>query len=135
MFRLTITIMKKIAKSKKLRNDIILTASILIVAASVFFIISLMSADGGYVEVKKDGEIIASYPLSENIEVEIGDEKEYNLLIIENGKAYMKDASCPDKLCMHQGYVSQNGETLVCLPNKTTVTVVSDKASDTDFVS
>ena len=94
-----------------------------------------MKSEGGYVEIKKNGEIIASYPLSENREVEIESENGYNLLIIENGEAHIQDASCPDKLCMHQGPVSQNGETLVCLPNKTTVTVVSDKKADTDFVT
>lgn len=118
-----------------MKNDIILAASVITVAVLVFFIISLMSTDGGYVELKKDGEIIAVYPLSQNREVEIESENGYNLLIIENGEAYIKDASCPDKLCMRQGKVSRNGETLVCLPNKTTVTVVSDKTPDTDFVS
>ncbi len=127
--------MKKIGLEKKFKNDIILTASILIVAASVFFIISLIGNKGGYVEIKKDGKIIATYPLSENRKVEIESENGYNLLVIENGEAYIEEASCPDKLCMRQGKVNRNGETLVCLPNKTTVTVVSDKKSDTDFVS
>ncbi len=125
----------KISISRKVKNDIILTASVITVAVLVFFIISLMSADGGYLEVKKDGKIIAVYPLSQNREVEIESENGYNLLIIENGEAYIKEASCPDKLCMHQGKASRHGETLVCLPNKTIVTVVSDKTPDTDFVS
>ena len=51
-------IMKKINITKKVKNDIILTASILIVAVLVFFIISLISNNGNYVEIKKNGEII-----------------------------------------------------------------------------
>lgn len=125
--------MKKINISKKLRNDIILTASVITVAVLVFFIIRLTALDGGYAEVKKDGKIIGKYPLNVDTKVEIGEENSYNLLIIEGGSAYIKEASCPDKLCVHQGSVQKNGETLVCLPNKTVVTVRSNEESETDF--
>ena len=125
--------MKKINISKKLRNDIILTASVITVAVLVFFIIRLTALDGGYAEVKKDGKIIGKYPLNVDTKVEIGEENSYNLLIIEGGSAYIKEASCPDKLCVHQGSVQKNGETLVCLPNKTVVTIRSNEESETDF--
>lgn len=128
-------IMKKINITKKVKNDIILTASILIVAVLVFFIISLISNNGNYVEIKKNGEIIGKYSLFTDRTVEIRDENGYNLLVIEDGKAYISDASCPDKLCMKQGKVSSSGAALVCLPNKTVITIYSDTNSQVDFVS
>ena len=48
-----------------------------------------------------------------------------NHLIIENGTAYFSEASCPDKVCVHQGRVSQNGELIVCLPNRVIAKVVA----------
>lgn len=128
-------IMKKINIESKVKNDIILTASILIVAVLVFFIIGLITKNGNYVEVKKNGEIIGKYSLAENQTVEIKDENGYNLLIIEDGKAFISEASCPDKLCVNQGKVSTNGKALVCLPNKTVITVYSDDDGEVDFVS
>lgn len=128
-------IMKKINIERKVKNDIILTASILIVAVLVFFIIGLITKNGNYVEVKKNGEIIGKYSLAENRRVEIKDENGYNLLIIEDGKAFISEASCPDKLCVNQGKVSTNGKALVCLPNKTVITVYSDDDGEVDFIS
>lgn len=128
-------VMKKINIERKVKNDIILTASILIVAVLVFFIIGLITKNGNYVEVKKNGEIIGKYSLAENRTVEIKDENGYNLLIIEDGKAFISEASCPDKLCVNQGKVSTNGKALVCLPNKTVITVYSDDDGEVDFVS
>ena len=42
----------------------------------------------------------------------------------------MDDANCPDKLCVKQGKISKDGETITCLPNKVTVTVYGED----DFV-
>lgn len=38
----------------------------------------------------------------------------------------MIEADCPDKLCVHQGYISRVGEVLVCIPNKVVVEIKSD---------
>ncbi len=126
--------MKKTALLKQFKNDIILTASILIVAVAVFFIIGLIFPKGSFVTIQKDGKTVTTLPLDTDTEIKIGDEEDYNLLIIQNGEAYIKDASCPDKLCIHQGKVSKQGETLVCLPNKTVITVSSKEEPNTDFV-
>ena len=125
--------MKKVSIQKRVRNDIILTASVLTVAVLAFLIISLIGQKGGYAEVKKDGKIIGKYPLSRDIEVEIENGVGYNLLVIKDGKAYITEADCPDKLCVRQGSAEKNGETIVCLPNKTVVTIRSGEPSDTDF--
>ena len=128
-------IMKKISLNKKTKNDIILTASLLLLAVLVFFIMGLITKDGSYVEVKKDGAVIGKYSLSIDREIEIKNDSGYNILKIESGKAYISEASCPDKLCVKQGRVFGNGKTLVCLPNKTVITVYSNKEEEVDFIS
>ncbi|MBO7217532.1 MAG: NusG domain II-containing protein, partial [Clostridia bacterium] len=95
-------IMKKISIKRKTKNDIILTALILVLAVLVFFIMGLITKNGNYVEVKRDGAVIGKYPLSEDRVVDIKNENGYNILTLENGKAYISEASCPDKLCMKQ---------------------------------
>ncbi len=119
--------------SKKSRNDIILVAVILLVAAAGLLLVSLNREAGAYATVKIDGVQTEGYPLSENITVEItsGENKEFsNVLVIENGKAYISQANCPDKICAGHRAVSYTGETIVCLPHKVIVEITSDKAEN-----
>jgi hypothetical protein len=84
------------------------------------------------VTVKVDGIEVAEYSLSKNGTYPLNGGT--NILVIENRKAYLTDANCPDKLCVHQGKISMTGETITCLPNKLTVTVFGAEES-VDLVS
>ena len=50
---------------------------------------------------------------------------EYNILCIENGKARVAAASCPDLICVHTRSVSAKGEQIVCLPHRLIITTGS----------
>ena len=114
------------------KRDIILIASILIVAIAFFLIVELTKEEGAGVTVKVDGVKVAEYSLSKNGTYPLNGGT--NILVIENGKAYLTDANCPDKLCVHQGKISRTGETITCLPNRLTVTVFGAEES-VDLVS
>jgi hypothetical protein len=58
-----------------------------------------------------------------------------NVLVIEDGKADMTDADCPDRLCVHQRAISRNNETIVCLPNKVVVQVTGGEESEFDSIA
>ena len=58
-----------------------------------------------------------------------------NRLIIENGRAYMQEADCPDKLCVKQGNISMKGQSIICLPHKVVAEIVADdSANENDSV-
>ena len=57
-------------------------------------------------------------------------DQQFNLLIIKNGRAYVKDASCPDGICSSHSKIYRDGESIVCLPNRVVVTVVSSSNDD-----
>ena len=114
------------------KRDIILIASILIVAIAFFLIVELTKEEGAGVTVKVDGVKVAEYSLSKNGTYPLNGGT--NILVIENGKAYLSDANCPDKLCVHQGKISMTGETITCLPNKLTVSVFGAEQS-VDLIS
>ena len=46
----------------------------------------------------------------------------------------MLDASCPDQLCVDQNEISFDKESIICLPNKVVLTVISDTESDVDGI-
>lgn len=87
----------------------------------------LFRSPGDWVVVEVDGEVFGRYPLDENtsIRIETGTDG-YNVLKIADGYASVTEASCPDKLCVHQHKISRSDETIVCLPNRVVVSVVSN---------
>lgn len=66
-------------------------------------------------------------PVTLKIESENGG---YNIVEAENGKIHVKEASCPDKICMHTGYISDGTLPISCLPNKLIIRVEKKKGSD-----
>lgn len=62
-------------------------------------------------------------------------EKDYNIVVIENGEVYIKDANCPDKYCMKQGKTKDANKSLICLPHKLVVEVHKDAEETLDAVS
>ena len=110
------------SNKKKTRNDIILAVIVIAVAAMGLLLLNVFKTEGSFVAVKIDGEETARYPLSVNTEVviETGDDGR-NTLVIEDNKAFMKDANCPDKICEGHQKISYKGETIVCLPHKVVI--------------
>ena len=103
------------------KNDIILISVILALVLIISAVVLLTREQGAYVVVKVDGIVCGRYSLSEDGEYELNGGS--NILRIEDGKAYLTYADCPDHLCIKQGKVDHTGETITCLPNKLTVTV------------
>jgi len=105
------------------RNDIVLVLILLVSALAVWLCISLFSPSGDDVVVTVDGKETQRYPLSDDREVRLECENGYNVLVIRDGKADVVEASCPDGLCVDFHPISKDGETIVCLPNKTVVSI------------
>lgn len=115
---------KKILGNKKLCADVILVLSLLALGLSVFLITTLTREEGSTVIVSVNGDDKCEYPLSQNGEYSLNGGT--NVIVIEDGAVYMKSADCPDRLCVHQGKKSMNGERIVCLPNRVEIRVEGD---------
>lgn len=138
-------------KAKK--NDFILIGIVLIIALGIFlgYRVITGSGNGGTVLISTGGTEYARLSLKDNgtyiIKAseplkKISSEEElknisapFNILTINDGVAYMKEASCPDLLCVHQAKISKTGEQIVCLPNKIVVEIINGEKSDVDVVS
>ena len=119
--------LKKILGNKKLLADAILVSSLLLVALSVLFFLNLTREQGAVARVSIDGKTVAEYPLSINGKYTLNGGT--NVLVIEEGKAYLVYSECPDKTCVfgngvHGNKISYNGERIVCLPNKVMIEIV-----------
>ena len=106
---------------KTLRYDILLIAVLLFVSALALGIMLLSRSEGERVVVEINGAQAAVYSLSVDGEYPLNGGT--NILVIENGEAYLIYADCPDKVCVNTGKIKYEGQTIVCLPNKLSVTV------------
>ena len=52
----------------------------------------------------------------------------------KNGQVWIDQADCPDKLCVKQGKISKNGQSIICLPHKLTILVQADSEQEYDAV-
>lgn len=118
------------------RNDLILAGAILVVAIAALIFVNLNKKGGNTVIVKIDGEVYKEFPSDVDTTYEIkGANGGTNLLVIEDGHAEIVDASCPDKICIHQKAIDKNGETIVCLPNKVIIQINSDTQNEIDAIA
>jgi len=49
---------------------------------------------------------------------------------VRDGAIAFVEATCPDKICEKEGFLSQNGQTAVCLPRKTSLRIVAGDGTD-----
>ena len=113
--------MNKVPANKKRLADIAIIAGLLLLAAVLFFLYFNKGEEGAGVIVRVDGVETARYSLSESGRYELNGGT--NILVIEDGAAYMLQADCPDHICVSQGKIRYTGQCITCLPNKLTVTV------------
>ncbi|MBQ8849889.1 MAG: NusG domain II-containing protein [Clostridia bacterium] len=120
-------------KLKNHRYDIILIASLIFISAVAIVFLLIFREDGKSVQVEIDGKTVAVYSLSEDGEYILNGGT--NILVIEDGEAYIRDADCPDKTCVKAERISHVGESTVCLPNRLSVSVIGKDADGVDLVS
>jgi len=107
------------------KKDLFIILGILLVAVAALLLFRFGAKNGGGVTVRVDGVVVAEYSFADEGRYELNGGT--NILVIEDGYAYLIDADCPDKLCVKQGRISKEGQTITCLPNKLTVTVYGVK--------
>lgn len=92
---------------------------------------------GDSIVITVDGRIYGSYSLAEEQTIEVTDAegKVTNIVRIEEGRAGMIEASCPDLLCVHQRKIDCDKQTIVCLPNRVVVTVCAEEEAEIDAVA
>ena len=115
------------------RNDIILIVSLLLVAALGMLYLFKFRNAGNTVKVTVDGKLYGTYSLTKNITEDIITGKSgenLNRLVISDGKAYIEKATCPDGICVGHAPIFRDGESIVCLPQKVVVTVITNNSAD-----
>lgn len=102
------------------KKDGILILTLALLAAALLLLSRIGGGAGTLAVVSVAGEDKLWLPLARDGVYRIGDG---NVLAIEDGRARMREADCPDQICVRHRAVSRAGETIVCLPNRVVVEI------------
>lgn len=58
----------------------------------------------------------------------------HDVITVEKGRIRFSSADCPDKSCVHTGWIDRSGQTAACLPNRVLIKLVGG-SSQVDIIS
>lgn len=112
-------------KTKLFRKGDIAVILIIVIVAAAFWLYQSRQTDKLEAVISVDGKVVEVVDLSKvdgKRTIELDTEPRIKIAV-ENGAVYFEEAGCDDKLCINCGKLSKKGDTAVCLPAKTVVTV------------
>ena len=114
------------------KNDLYLIFMLLALAALLhFFLLTQEKAGSLYLEIRQDAKIVQRVKYSAlTAAVQQTLETSHGKIEIEfkPGRGVrIVSSPCPDKLCVHQGYINKGGQAILCLPEKILVSLISDQ--------
>lgn len=107
--------------------------ALIIIAVISLALWLIPKTDGSTVIILVDGELFDEISLAEDTEITVENEYGKNTVTVKNGEVYVIDADCPDKLC-EKDKISKNGESIVCLPNRLSVTIETEDEKEVDVI-
>ena len=115
---------------------IVLSAAALLLAAAAWYSLSARQ-DGSVVQIVQDGTVIREIDLARVAEeysftVDSPDGGS-NMITVRPGAICVSDADCPDRVCVRQGWLSDQSVPIVCLPHRLSIRLVG--APETDAVA
>lgn len=115
-----------------MRRTVILCGGLALLLIGSVLALLLHRGGADRADIYRDGELLMSVSLrgvAEPYTIEL----EGNTVEIDEGRVRMRDADCPDGLCVGQGWTDSDAKPIVCLPNR--VTVLPRGASGADGVT
>lgn len=121
-------------KTKLFRKGDIAVILVILVVAAAFRLYQTKQSDKLEAVITVDGKTVETIDLSavDGKRVIELDTAPKVVVAVEKGAIYFEKAECDDKLCINCGKLSRKGDTAVCLPAKTVVTV---SGSDVDVMT
>ncbi len=124
--------MKTPYRNRKPRPELILIAALLVLAGVLYLALNLGRREGGVAVVRVNGVEVERHALAVDGTFSLNGGS--NILVIQDGQAWLSEANCPDLLCVKMGKIHYTGQVITCLPNRLTVTVEGGESNGVDLV-
>lgn len=129
-----------VAQKKACRRMRINVIAVLVITAFALAAAAAINALGSAVDARTaviqdaDGNTFAM-PLSKDDVLTVTSSAGTNVIEVQSGKVRVSEADCPNQDCVDQGWISNAGQQIVCLPHKLVVNITDkDAASAYDVV-
>lgn len=110
------------------KKDIIIIAVVLILIVQAILINKFInSGKAATVQVFVGDKLYRELPLNKDTTLEVNENNGKNTIKIHDNGVEMTFADCPDKVCVKTGYINKPGQSIVCLPHKVNVKIISDE--------
>lgn len=87
-------------------------------------LIPLFSSTGTVAEVYQNGKFLQTLRLDEPVGYTLfASNGGSNTIVVQNGRICVSHATCPDQVCVNQGWVNTDATPIVCLPNQLVIQV------------
>ena len=98
------------------------------IAGWVMLSVSLwQSGPAAQAQIRRDGLVVAAYPLSEDRTVSVTGPIGNTVIRIESGRARVVSDPGPRQYCVRQGWLTRPGEMALCAPNHISLTLTGGK--------
>lgn len=98
-----------------------LTAALCLVG---IVLLSLRSSPGTVAEVYQNGVLLQTLRLDEPVRYTLfAANGGSNTIVVQDGRICVSEATCPDQVCVKQGWVNSDATPIVCLPNRLVIQV------------
>ena len=120
------------------KKDFILIFVVSLIIAGAFgvnYFVNTKNVDS--IEIYMDNKLYKTYDINDKEEIKIKSKEGYNIVTIHDKGVEVIEASCPDKACIHQGFITKSSESIVCLPNKVHIKITTEDnhESEEDVIS
>lgn len=117
-------------------GDFLAGAAVLLLALAVgLYYLPSAQGEAKTIQIWQDGVLFRELALDRDQQLVV--EGAYqNTIVVEDGKVAIQASTCPGEDCVHAGWCSQVGRSIVCLPNRVEIRVVDrDMQVDVDGVT
>lgn len=119
---------KALSMQRKIRFwEILIICIIVILSVFLFLLYKMFRHDGKSAVITIDSEVIDTINLeTEKSRIFKLDGHENVIIEIMDGQIRVLSSDCPDKICVQSGFISQVGESIICMPNKLIIEIRDD---------
>jgi len=113
------------------KQDIWLFAGLLVPAVILLAVFTFWGAAQGAARgiISVGGEVVREVELSENRQFTLEQNANIRFAVRDNAIAFI-ESDCPDRACIHSGYLGLPGQMTACLPNRVSLRIAGAGGPD-----
>lgn len=108
--------------------DMLLLAALVIISVSGFIFIKEAFPQGTDVKIEVNGRLAYKLPLCSDAAIAVKGINGDTIVEIKNRKVRIKESPCPNKICVHQGWIDRGA--IICLPNRVMVFIEGSEGKE-----